>query len=198
MNTLITTPRHFRLYGAVLAMAALLITLLAVTLTAGPTMAQADDGGPRTGDNAEEYSKPYPCSEEVEPDANTTGIVRDGFHAVFDAFWDYEVGHLSNNFCPPKVAHGIVRKSGRSIETYTRQDAHSHISKTVYSVPESYKVTVVDSGNGNSGNSGDSNIDLADFPFLTTGDAVSAGDSIYWVKLDKPVIGQAASTPPCR
>ena len=98
MNTHITAPRHFRLYGAVLAMAALLITLLAVTLTVGPAMAQE----PRTGDNAEEYDKPYPCSEEAVPDANTAKLIRDGYYAVFDGFWDYEVGHLSNNFCPAK------------------------------------------------------------------------------------------------
>ena len=105
MNTHITTPRHFRLYGAVLAMAALLITLLAVTLTAGPTMAQVTidpDKLPRTGDNAEEYESPFPCSEEAQPDGSTAGEIREGYYAVFDAFWDYEVGHLSNNFCSSK------------------------------------------------------------------------------------------------
>ena len=76
MNTLITNPRQFRLYGAVLAMAALLAVLLAVTFAAGPTMAQATDV--------------EPCSEESKPDADTVGIIRDGYYAVFDAYWDGE------------------------------------------------------------------------------------------------------------
>ena len=45
-------------------------------------------------------------------DANTVEVIRgptDGsgpdYYAVFDAFWDYKVGHLSDNFCPPKVTH---------------------------------------------------------------------------------------------
>ena len=203
MNTHITAPRHFRLYGAVLAMAALLITLLAVTLTAGPTMAQDNDGkGPRTGDNAEEYDKPYPCSEEVEPDANTTGLVRDGYYAVFEGFWDYEVGHLSNNFCPPEVTQTTKTHtdpdSGEEtkVTVYTRSDANTHISKTVFSIPESYKVTVTDSEKTH-GTSGllatGPTIDLANYPFLR--DAVSAvetkngvttfaGNSLYWVKPD--------------
>ena len=182
MSTHITTPRHFRLYGAVLAMAALLITLLAVTLTAGPTMAQVDEGkaqDPRTGDNTEEYSQPYPCSEEAQPNSRTVGEIRNGYYAVFDAFWDYEVGHLSNNFCPPKVTHDIVRKPGRPpIETFTRTDANIHISETVFSIPDSYKVTVVDTRPGvNDGNPSTvtgSTIDIADFPFLAENGAVSA------------------------
>ena len=116
MNTHTTAPRHFRLYGAVLAMAALLITLLAVTLTAGPAMAEEPK-------NAEKYDKPYPCSEEVEPDAHTTEIARHGYYAVFDGFWDYEVGHLSNNFCPPKVTETIVEDDeGNEVKVDTRVD----------------------------------------------------------------------------
>ncbi len=107
MNTHITNPRQFRLYGAVLAMAALLAVLLAVTLTAGPTMTQADEGkgqGPRLGDNAQEYRQygVLPCTEETQPAASDAAIISDGYYAVFDGFWDYEDGHLSNNFCPQR------------------------------------------------------------------------------------------------
>ena len=107
MSTHINASRHFRLYGAVLAMAALLAVLLAVTLAAGPAQAQvtastrASSPGPET--TRRNTAAPYPCSEEAQPDANTVGEIRDGYYAVFDGFWDYEVGHLSNNFCPPEV-----------------------------------------------------------------------------------------------
>ena len=209
MSTHINASRHFRLYGAVLAMAALLAVLLAVTMTAGPAQAQVtiDPGQlPRTGDNTEEYSTPYPCSEEAQPDANTEGEIREGYYAVFDAFWDYEVGHLSNNFCPPEV----TVTSGRGGTTYTRSDADIHISETVFSVPDSYKVTVIDTDNSISDPdhadgptvTGDT-IDIADFPFLANSGAVSAvkpdpdstaenppdvfaDNSLWWVRIDEP------------
>ena len=207
MNTHITTPRHFRLYGAVLAMAALLLTLLAVTLTAGPAMAQE----PRTGDNTEEYDKPYPCSEEAVPDANTAGLIRDGYYAVFDGFWDYEVGHLSNNFCPPKVTETTKYDpdADKNVTVTTRSDANIHISETVFSIPDSYKVTVIDSGiaNGTSSDVTGSTIDLAHFKFLKEGGAVSAtktdkgvtnfaNNTLYWVRLDNPVLENAGAKSP--
>ena len=201
MDFITKAPKHFKLYGAALAIAALVIAIMMVGMTAGPTMAQngdANDGnGPRTGDNAKEYSKPYPCSEEVEPDAYTAELAGPAYYAVFDAFWDYEVGHLSNNFCPPKVT--VTVKPGIKKETVnSREDAHVHISKTVFSIPESYKVTVVDSRtetvNGNPSGVEGTTIDIADFPFLAHGNAVLAvdedgafaGNSVYWVRLDEP------------
>ena len=95
MNTHINAPRHLRLYGAALAMAALLIALLAVTMTAGPTMAQTDP-----------YPDPKPCGPGQEdvpesPDATIT----EGHYAVFDGYWDFEKETLELNLCPPSVVH---------------------------------------------------------------------------------------------
>ena len=138
MNTHITSQKHFRLYGAVLAMAALLAVLLAATLTAGPAQAQVGIGPgqlPRLGDNAEEYSEygTLPCTEETEPADSDVAIISDGYYAVFDGFWDYEDGHLSNNFCPPKVTvttedtdesdHG---KTDHHVDVYPRRRQHPH------------------------------------------------------------------------
>ena len=204
MSTHITTPRQFRLYGAVLAMAALLAVLLAATLTAGPAQAQVDlgpGGLPRTGDNAEEYSEPYPCTEEEEPDADTAPIISEGYYAVFDAFWDYEDGHPSNNFCPPEVTVTTERDGLKLKTVYTRSDANIHISKTAFSIPDSYKVTVVDSRpdtvNGNPSDVEGPTIDIADFPFLAKDKAVSAvkiengstvfaKNTLWWVRIDAP------------
>ena len=208
MDIITHRQKHFKLYGAALAIAALVIAIMLAGMTAGPAMAE----GPRTGDNAEEYEKPYPCSEEVEPDANTVGLVNEGYYAVFDAFWDYEVGHLSNNFCPPKVT--VTTKDdglGNKETTTTRSDANTHISETVFSIPESYKVTVVDSdkAHGNPGTVTGTTIDLADFPFLKSGGAVSAvdneenptafaGNSLYWVRLDEPWTQDVNETSPLK
>ena len=207
MYTPSKVSNQVKLAGAMLAMAALVIAVLAVTLTTSPAMAQE----PRTGDNAKQYSKPYPCSEEVEPNANTAELVRDGYYAVFDGFWDYEVGHLSNNFCPPEVKQTTKYDPAteQNVTTTTRSDAHVHISKTVFSIPDSYQVTVVDSrpgtvngspsqpADGSPGKVEGPTIDIADFPFLANGNAVSAvktengrsvfaDNSLYWVRLDEP------------
>ncbi len=214
MNTHITNPRQFRLFGAVLAMAALLAVLLAVTFAAGPAQAQVTidpNQLPRTGDNAEEYSDPLPCSEEAKPD-NAVGVISDGYYAVFDAFWDYEVGHLSNNFCPPKVT--VTTKydpaKQRNVDVYTRHDADINIRETVFSIPDSYKATVIDTrpgvSNGNPGNIQGDTIDIADFPFLAEGGAVTAvetenganvfaGNSLWWVRLDQPWTTDVETSP---
>ena len=210
MSTHITTPRQFRLYGAVLAMAALLAVLLAVTLTAGTTQAQVGIGPgqlPRLGDNADEYSEygTLPCTEETEPADSDVAMISDGYYAVFDGFWDYEDGHLSNNFCPPKVTvtEGTDPETLLPTTVYTRTDANIHISKTAFSIPDSYKVTVVDSrpetpAVGNPGGYAEgTTIDIADFPFLAKGGAVSAvktkdgetvfaNNTLWWVRLDDP------------
>ena len=203
MNITITTPRHFRLYGAVLAMAALLAVLLAVTLTDAQAQVGTGPGPlPRTGYNAAEHDNPLPCTEESLPDASTAPLISEGYYAVFDAFWDYEDGHQSNNFCPPEVTVTTeVDEVEEEVTVYTRTDANIHISKTAFSIPDSYKVTVIDSRpttvNGNPGNVTGPTIDLADFPFLAEDDAVSAvktengstvfaNNTLWWVRLDDP------------
>ena len=218
MNTHITAPRHFRLYGAALAMAALLAVLLAVTMTAGPAMAQDPNVGgigigpvdPRTGENEDFYKEPYPCSEEAKPDASTVSVIRGStkasapdFYAVFDAFWDYEVGHLSDNFCPPSVTVTTKVVDDEVVTESTRSDANIHISKTAFSIPDSYQVTVVDSDetNGNPSTVTAPKIDLADYPFLRQAvsavkpgpdsteanpTTVFADNKVWWVRLNEP------------
>ena len=91
------------------------------------------------------------------------------------------------------------------VTTYDRSDADIHISQTVFAIPDSYKVTVVDSDTDN-GNPNDNDdpaddiegptIDIADFLFLADDSAVSAvetengttdfaNNSLYWVRLDQ-------------
>ena len=89
-----------------------------------------------------------------------------------------------------------MRSPGRPpVENYDRKDAKVHISKTVFSVPDSYKVTVVDSDetNGNPSSVTGPKIDLAKYPFLDdvvsavkteNGESVFANNSLYWVKPD--------------
>ena len=188
-ETLTKIPRHLSFYVAALALAALVIGV--AVMTAGPAEAQ------RTGDNGEAYKKfgVIPCTEEEEPDDRTVPTVGRGYYAIFDAFWDYEDGHPSNNFCPPRVT--VQEDLGE--ETYTRHEANIHISETDFSIPDSYRVKVVDSGvvNGNPSTETGPKIDLAKFPFMKNGNAVSAvktengstvfaHNEVWWVKVDGP------------
>ena len=65
MNTFTKAPTRMKVTGAVLAMAALAAVLLAVMMSAGPTMAQGELE-PDIPSNAEEYADfgALPCSEE--------------------------------------------------------------------------------------------------------------------------------------
>ena len=210
MSTIFTGPRSYILIGTILAMAAI---IFAVALTAtGPAQAQGKSE-PRRGDNALEYIPPVPCSEESEPDDTTTRVITRGFYPIFEGFWDYEVGHLSNNFCPPVV----TKKSGRGGTTYTRADANIHISETAFSIPTSYEATVVDSrhdisdpdhDDGPDLPAGTRTIDLAHYPFLARNGAVSPArkengetvfpdnSTLYWVSLDDPNTPNVNETSP--
>ncbi len=162
-----------------------------------------DPPGPQIGDNDDFYDDPLPCSEEAQPDDETVETIADGHIALFDGFWDYEVGHLSMNFCPPSVEHTTDTDPVTLLPTTTttRSDANIHISKTVFSVHDRYRVTVVDSGatNGNPSSVTGPKIDLAKYPFLRgavsavkpdpdSTDAnppnVFANNSVWWVKAD--------------
>ena len=218
---------------SVIAVAVLVIfaaAVAAVSLTAGPTEAhvtvdsnQAQVNAdakdkPRTGDNAKEYKKygVIPCSEEEQPDASTARVLDRGHYPVFDAFWDYEVGHMSNNFCPPAVTHTITTNDDdEEVPVNNRTDANIHISETAFSIPDRYKVTVVDSGHPK-GNptpplpATEPKIDLAKYPFLrgavsavepgpdsTTENptTVFADNKVWWVKAESVPANTDTNTP---
>ncbi len=213
MNTIYRTRTQLSLFGA---MVALLAVMLAVTLAAGPAHALGlTSVDPRTGDNEDFYDEPYPCSEAAQPDGDTVSVISEGYYAVFDAFWDYEAGHLSDNFCPPEVE--VTTETHTDEETgeettvtvTTRSDANIHISETAFSIPDSYKVTVVDSDipianpdhNDGPKDIAGPTIDLSDYPFLrqavsavepapdSTAEnptTVFADNSVWWVRLDQP------------
>ena len=188
------------------AAALLMAAVLAVTLTAGPA---SGPGHHRPGRDAQDRrqrggvqgsSAPSPAPRRTLPDASTVDIISEGYYAVFDAFWDYEDGHPSNNFCPPEVTVTTEEVDPEDEEetVYTRSNADIHISKTAFSIPDSYKVTVIDSRNpttvnGNPDNVTGDTIDIADFPFLAQDNAVSAVKTegrLDRLRRQYPLVGQ--------
>ena len=171
MDNILNAPRHFRLYGAVLAMAALLAVLLAVTMTAGPTMAQTDP-----------YPDPKPCGpgQEAVPDSPDATIT-EGHYAVFDGYWDFEKETLELNLCPPSVVHRMVPggpgKPAR--EESTRTSSNVDIQQTVFHINGSDFEHQLDQD------------DLDKYDFFKLGDGDDAGteddaigQTVWWLKVD--------------
>ncbi len=141
MDTIINVPRHIKLAGAMLAMAALVITLLVVNFAAGPAQAQ------------ESTTPPKPCGPGANsvPDSPDPEI-SDGHHAVFDAYWwplkegvDGS-GTLNNNLCPPRVTHTKTTdpETRKTTTTHHLYASNIDIGTTVFRVPDVAKRSLTD------------------------------------------------------
>ena len=178
MQALAFTPKRITLYAAVLAMAALVVTVLAVSFATGPAQAQ---------DAANTFPNPQPCGPGL-PDSNFPGNpaeqITSGHYALFDAYWHWatvktiededskNTGSLNNNQCPPAVTF--------EEDEYTRSASDINIGHTVIHVGNQYKVDVVDT-NAQAGNT---KFSLAEYEKV--GEAVLAGTKVYWLRLDDP------------
>ena len=119
MYKTITASSQFKIYAAV-ALAALLMTVLAVTLTAGQAQATTTDTttiAPSGGDNPipqqqgtatptpPRHATPEACPGETGNSNTLARVVDSGHYALFDAYWNPDEGELTNNPCPPSVTH---------------------------------------------------------------------------------------------
>ncbi len=181
MDTIINVPRHIKLAGAMLAIAALVITLLAVNFAAGPAQAQSKT-----------YPDPQPCGQgHAKVPGNPVDQITTGEIAFFDAYWHIKTKTINNNLCPPAITE---QDDGLGNKTITRTDAKIDIAKSVIHVTDTHKVTVINSsaaGYNPNAVSGPT-IDLAEYRFLAKGlglganEAPEAGTQVYWLRLDDP------------
>ena len=114
MYTTITASSQFKIYAAV-ALAALLMTLLAVTLTAGQAQATttttiADSGDdnsiPQQQDTTPRHATPEACPGETgNTNEKAASVVDSGHYALFDVWWNDEEGELTNTVCPPSITY---------------------------------------------------------------------------------------------
>ena len=151
MYKTLTESRQFKLYAAV-ALAALLMTLLAVTLTAGQAQATttatlATDGEinnslPQQQATTSPHATPEACPEEGQ----AASVVDSGHYALFDVWWNDEEGELTNTVCPPSVEYV---PAGRHGEARTDRAASSiditAEPPTIIHIPSSAKVTLSES-----------------------------------------------------
>ena len=175
MNTIFNWQGHFKLYAAIALLAALMGTLLAVGMIAGPAQAQSD-----TNANAGKYDDPQPCGLNVnEVPKNPDEEFSEGHVALFDAYWDYETQTLNNNLCPPLAVHTVVTDdfSGEKKIVTEREKSNIDVNRTVFHAGNEFKYTITAE-------------DRAKYPFLPT-----AGTQVWWLKQDDP-IAEAEETGP--
>ncbi len=201
MDTIIKAPRRFTLYGAVLAMAAVVITLLAVAYATGPAQAQSTDGGTGGGNtddgvNLATYPDPQPCG----PGAGTAfqpepHEVRTGHFAFFDAYWRItgrsvegdspDIGVLYINECPPKM---VTQKRRDGTTVTTRKVSNIDIEEAIMHVLDKHKEDVV----ATNAEATAGQLSLEEYPAvrkglgLEEGDPVPAGTQVWWLRLDDP------------
>ena len=179
MHVITKRTHQLKLYGAVLALAALVATVLAVALA----------GGAQAQNSTNTFADPQPCGPGL-PDANRPANpdekVTSGRLALFDAYWDATAESLNNNLCPPSITQTIQYDGAgwKSVIT-NRVATNIDVTRTVINLTDDYKVTVIDSGADDyvAGAVTGPTIDLAEHPFI---EDVDPGDQVWWLRLDDP------------
>lgn len=172
---------NVRAVGIATTLAALVITLLAVAMTASPTMAQTPTATPTP-------TPPIPCGPgglqtSDTPDATVT----EGHYAVFDGYWDSNDKTLNLNLCPPGVEHSIETRTDpvtyleTKVEVSTRTVSNVDIRRTVFHINGTdfeHTLTAAD-------------VEKYDFFKLhedKNNDGVddAVGKTVWWLKVDDP------------
>ncbi len=200
MSTITNAPRQFRFYAAAIALAALVITLLAVTFATGP--AQAQNAG-------NTYPDPQPCgtgaAEASQPEPHE---VTEGHFALFDAYWrttepinttdgTVNTGVLHTNLCPPKVTQTTKRVRGRTVTTTTRHVSNIDIEEAIMHVLNKHKVDVV----ATNAEATSGQLSLEEYPdvrkafHLGPSDPLPSGTQVWWLRLDDPDTVDDPNTP---
>ncbi len=192
MSSIINAPKQIRFYAAAIALAALAITLLAVSFATGP--AQAQNSG-----NLATYPDPQPCG----PGANTAFMeepheVRTGHYALFDAYWRITsfglgddaagTGVLYMNECPPEM---VKKKQGRAIVA-TRTASGIDIEEAIIHVLDKHKEDVV----ATNAEATAGQLSLDEYPAVRKGlDPEDDDPEVWWLRLDDPDTVDDPNTP---
>ena len=149
MSSITGYPNQLKLAGALLAVAALVIGLMAVVFSAGP--AQATTAPPAPDDGAAQqaaprHAAPEPCPGETgNPNKEAARVVDAGHIALFDVWWNPEELELTNTSCPPTVKHVPEEDDGAGSITPARDDraaSNIDIDKTIIHIPNSARVNL--------------------------------------------------------
>ena len=160
MYRTITASSQFKIYAAV-ALAALLMTLLAVTLTAGQAQATtssntaiATDGddnpipqqqGQAATPTPARHATPEACPGETGNTNSLASVVDSGHYALFDVWWNPGEGELTNTVCPPSVTY-VPAQGFDSARTGRAASSINIIAEppTIIHIPRSAKINLSD------------------------------------------------------
>ena len=179
MDTIINIPKQLKLAGAMLAMAALVITLLAVTFATGPAQAQ---------DSGNNYPNPQPCgpgaATAFQPEPHEVTV---GHFALFDAYWEWtnknpNEGIMHTNHCPPLMVETtqIDPVTEEETLTLTRSVSNIDIEEAIFHVLDKHKATVV----ATNAEATRGQLSLEEYPKVK--EAAPAGSQVWWLRLDDP------------
>ena len=215
MYTTITGSKQFKIYSAV-ALAALLMTILAVTLTAGQAQATTTDTTIITTDDdnnpiPQQQTTPTPdatpeaCPGETGNTNNkAASVVDSGHYALFDVWWNDDEGELTNNVCPPSVE--FVPAQGRNPARTDRSPSSIDITAeppTIIHIPSSAKINLSDSttyGNRTYGEMYQGVVradNLEDRPDAQGTPVPDRGDGVVWALPACPPDGSASADDLC-
>ena len=195
MHTLNLKANQLKLFGAILAIAALVAAALALTLTAGPTLAQSDTPTPTPTPSP--YADPQPCG----PGAGVASMaepheITEGHFALFDAYWESttpepgestdldpaNTGVLHTNLCPPKVIKNTeTNRDGTQITVTTLTASGIDIDEAIFHVLDTHKATVVANASANP-----SGVEIATAEYVVLGNYAATGSEVWWLRLDDP------------
>ena len=181
-------PKRLKLRGGGIALAALLISALALTFSAG-----AQDGG--LPGNTSPYADPQPCGpgagDAFMPEPHE---ITEGHFALFDAYWEDtsatesvdpggKTGILHTNTCPPtvSVSKQLDPETEEETTVTTLSASTLDIEEAIFHVQDVYQAKAVD---GAPDNSEGTQISLTEYPELDR--FVDANDTVWWLQLDDP------------
>ena len=187
MDTITNAPNRFKLFGAGLTLAALVIAVLAVTFATGPAQAQAPgDEPPLCGPG--QSNDNFPAQPLAE--------VSSGHYAIFDAYWlpapslgdDVRDGTLNNNLCPPSAKHADVTVDGETVEKTTLSRTDIDLRSTIIHVDDTHLKDVVATDT----EAGKTKLSLRKYDGvrralgLEDHDPVPANTQVHWLRLEDP------------
>ncbi len=201
MDALTKMPKQLKLAGAMLAIAALVIGLIAVAGIGGPVQAQRGGGDPTPTPLPTPTPAPQLCGPGQDhfpqkPDE----VVSKGHYALFDAYWQStdststnstSTGTLNDNLCPPAATHKDVTTGGVTKEVTTRFNANIDVRTTIIQVKDKHKVDVVATNAAAS----TTKLSLEKYgevrPALGLGPkaAVPDGTKVWWLRLEDSALG---------
>lgn len=195
MSTITNAPNRFKLFGAGLTLAALVIAVLAVTVATGPAWAGVVGNVPDPCGPGKALAN-YPDDPAAQKDT--------GHYALFDAYWlparldnNAKTGTLNNNLCPPAAKHQDKTDpyTHVTVEETTLTATDIDLRSTIIHVDNTHLADVVatDAAAGDDKLSLDTYRQVREALGLKPGDPVPLDTKVYWLRLEDPALGTGPS-----